>query len=93
MELGSLNSFKSPCDTPAQGLIGLIEYSYQQVAIFFGSRSPKNSEVKACLAQSNLGMGDRPGSSSRMRTSEDKVCRKDWCWSVRTVYVLESSQM
>ena len=34
-------------------------------------------------------MGDRPGSSSRVRTSEDKVCRKDWCWSVRTVYVLE----
>ena len=23
-----------------------------------------------------------------MRTSEDKVCRKDWCWSVRAVYVL-----
>ena len=23
-----------------------------------------------------------------MRTSEDKVCRKDMCWSVRVVYVL-----
>jgi hypothetical protein len=34
-------------------------------------------------------MGDRPGSSSRVRTSEDKVRRKDLCWSVRTVYVLE----
>ena len=22
-----------------------------------------------------------------------QVCRKDWCWSVRTVYVLENSQM
>ena len=35
------------CDTPAQALIGLIGYSYQQVATFFSeSRSPKNSEVK-----------------------------------------------
>jgi hypothetical protein len=34
-------------------------------------------------------MGDRPGSSSRVRTSEDKVCRKDLCWSARAVYVLE----
>ena len=33
-------------------------------------------------------MGDRPESSSRVRTSEDKVCRKDMCWSVRVVYVL-----
>jgi hypothetical protein len=24
-----------------------------------------------------------------VRTSEDKVCRKDLCWSVRVVYVLE----
>jgi len=31
--------------------------------------------------------------SSRVRTSEDKVCKKDWCWSVRTVYVLKNSQM
>ena len=44
-------------------------------------------------ARSNLGMGDRPGSYSRVRTSEDKVCRKDLCWSVRAVYVLESCQM
>ena len=35
-------------------------------------------------------MCDRPGSSSRVRTSEDKVRRKDMCWSVRIVYVLES---
>ena len=33
-------------------------------------------------------MGDRPGSYSRVRTSEDKVCRKDMCWSVRIVCVL-----
>ena len=33
-------------------------------------------------------MGDRPGNTSRVRTSEDKVCRKDMCWSVRIVCVL-----
>jgi len=34
-------------------------------------------------------MGDRPGSTSRVHMSEDKVCRKDRCWSVRADYVLE----
>ena len=34
-------------------------------------------------------MGDRPGSTSRVHMSEDKVCRKDWCWSVRANYILE----
>ena len=42
-----------------------------------------------CLARKNLGIGDRPGSSSRVRTSEDKVYRKDLCWSVRAVYILD----
>jgi hypothetical protein len=36
----------------------------------------------------NLGMGDQMGSSSWVRTSEDKVCRKEWYWCVRAVYVL-----
>jgi hypothetical protein len=31
-------------------------------------------------------MGDRPGSFSRVRMSEDKVCTKDPCWSVGTIY-------
>ena len=34
-------------------------------------------------------MGDRSGNLSWVRTSEDKVRRKDLCWSVRAVYVLE----
>jgi hypothetical protein len=34
-------------------------------------------------------MGDRPESPFRVRTSEDKVRRKDLCESVRPVYVLE----
>ena len=34
-------------------------------------------------------MGDRSGSLSQVRMSEDKVCRKDLCGSMRAVYVLE----
>ena len=35
------------CDTPAQGLIGLMGYSYQQVATSFPEAGlQKNSEVK-----------------------------------------------
>jgi hypothetical protein len=34
-------------------------------------------------------MGDRLGNPSWVRTSEDKVRRKDLCGSVRAVYVLE----
>ena len=52
---------------------------------FFGSPSANNSEVKCAWPGS---MGDQPGSSSRVRTSEDKVRRKDLYWSVRAVYIL-----
>jgi hypothetical protein len=34
-------------------------------------------------------MGDQPGSFSWVRTSEDKVHRKELYWSVRAIYVLE----
>jgi hypothetical protein len=34
-------------------------------------------------------MDDRPGNSFWVRTSEDKVRRKDLCGSVRAVYVLK----
>ena len=34
-------------------------------------------------------MGDRSGNLSWVRTSEDKVHRKDLCGSIRVVYVLE----
>ena len=53
---------------------------------FSGSPSANNSEVKRAWPRA---MGDRPGSSSRVRTSEDKVRRKDLYWSVRAVYILE----
>ena len=52
---------------------------------FSGSPSLKNSKVKHAWPRA---MGDRLGSSSRGRMSEDKVRRKDWCWSVRAVYVV-----
>jgi hypothetical protein len=54
--------------------------------LFFGSPSPKNSKVKRAWPGA---MGDRPGSFSRVRTSEDKVRKNDLCWSLRAVYVLE----
>jgi hypothetical protein len=31
-------------------------------------------------------MGDQPGSFSRVHMSEDKMCTKDSCWSVGTIY-------
>jgi len=34
-------------------------------------------------------MSDRLRSTSWVHMSEDKMCRKDWCWSVRVDYVLE----
>ena len=34
-------------------------------------------------------MGDRSGNLSRVRTSEDKVRKKDLCGSMRAAYVLE----
>jgi hypothetical protein len=33
-------------------------------------------------------MGDRPGSFSQVCMSEDKVCTKDPCWSMGTLYDL-----
>ena len=60
----------------------LVSISYN---FFSGSPSLKNSKVKRACPRA---MGDRPGSSSWGRMSEDKVHRKDWCWSVRAIYVL-----
>jgi hypothetical protein len=37
------------------------------------------------LGLEQFGMGDRLGSFSRVRMSEDKVCIKDPCWSVWTI--------
>jgi hypothetical protein len=77
------------CNILAQDLTGLIGYSYQQVATSF----PK-VHIQRTPKLSVLGLewwGDRPGSSSRVRISEDKVRRKDLCWSVRAVYFFSGS--
>ena len=42
---GSSSCPSAACDTPAQGLIGLIGYSYQQVATFF--RKPVSKELRS----------------------------------------------
>jgi hypothetical protein len=38
------------------------------------------------LGLEKFGMGDRPGSFSWVRMSEDKVRTKDPCWSVGIIY-------
>ena len=65
------------CDIPVQSLIGLIEYSCQQVATSFPEAGLQRTPTLSVLGPEKFGMVDRPGSSSRVRTSEDKVCRKD----------------
>jgi hypothetical protein len=47
--------------------------------LLFRKPITKNSKVKRVWLGA---MGDRPGSPSRVRMSEDKVRRKDMCWSV-----------
>jgi hypothetical protein len=67
-------------DIPARGLIGLIRILIPTSCNFF-FRKPitKNFKVKRAWLGA---MSDRPGSPSRVRMSEDKVRRKDMCWSV-----------
>ena len=43
---------------------------------FFRSQSPKNSKVKRAWFEIFFEMGDRPESSSRVRTSEGSLCPK-----------------
>jgi hypothetical protein len=38
------------------------------------------------LGLEQFGMSDRRGSFSRVHMSEDKVCTKDPCWSMGTIY-------
>jgi hypothetical protein len=69
-------------DILAQDLIELIEYSYQQVeSYFFGSLSRKNLQVK-CAWLGAIWDEWLTGKFSRVRMSEDKVCKKDTCWFV-----------
>ena len=69
-----------------KGLIELIEYSYQQVATSFPEADLERTPKLSVLGLEQFWDG-------WVRTSEDKVRRKDMCWSVRIVYVLESCQM
>jgi hypothetical protein len=60
------------CDILAQGLIGLIEYSYHH--FFSGSPPAKNSGVKCAWPGAILGWVT--GKFSRVCTSEDKSAQK-----------------
>jgi hypothetical protein len=52
---------------------------------FFGSLSRKNLQVK-CAWLGAIWDGWPTGKFSRVRMSDDKVCTKDPCWSVGTIY-------
>ena len=53
--------------------------------LFFGSLSQKNLQVK-CAWLGAIWDGWPIGKFSRVRMSDDKVCTKDPCWSVGTIY-------
>jgi hypothetical protein len=76
----------SVCDILAQGLIELIEYPYQQGASSFSEAYLERTSKLSVLGLEQFGMGDQPGCFSRVRMSEDKVCTKDPCWSMGTIY-------
>jgi hypothetical protein len=73
-------------DILAQGLIELIEYPYQQGASSFSEAYLEITSKLSVLGLEQFGMGDRPGSFSRVCMSEDKVRTKDLCWSMGTIY-------
>jgi hypothetical protein len=73
-------------DILAQGLIELIEYSYQQGASSFSEAYLEKPSRFSVLSQEQPWDGWPTGKFSRMRTSEDKVCTKDSCWYVGMVY-------
>jgi hypothetical protein len=50
-----------------------------KLQLLFRKPITKNSKVRRAWLGA---MGDRPGSPSRVRMSEDKVRRKDMCWSL-----------
>jgi hypothetical protein len=70
----------------AQGLIELIEYPYKQGASSFLEAYLERTSKLSMLGLEQFGMGDRPGSFSWVRMTEDKVRTKDSCWSVGTIY-------
>jgi hypothetical protein len=73
-------------DILTQGLIELIGYPYQRDASPFSEAYLERTSKLSMLGLEQFGMGDRPGSFSRVRMSEDKVRTKDSCWSVGTIY-------
>jgi hypothetical protein len=76
----------------AQGLIELIEYPYQQGASSFLEAYLERTSKLSVLGVEQLVMGDRPGSFSQVRMSEDKVRTKDSYWSVGIIYDLRECQ-
>jgi hypothetical protein len=76
LALGSKMEEGSGCDNLAQGLIGLIEYSYHQGIPSF-SEAYLQRTLGLRLTQSNFRMGDRRRSFLGCAQARTKVCRKD----------------
>jgi hypothetical protein len=72
-------------DILAQGLIELIEYSYQQGASFSEACLERSSRLSV-LGLEKSWDGQPTGKFSRVRTGEEKVRTTDLCWSVWMVY-------
>jgi hypothetical protein len=73
------------CDILAQGLIELIEYSYQQGVSSFLEAYLKRTNMLGMLGLKQSWDEWSTWKSSRVRMSEDKVCIKDSCWPVGMV--------
>jgi hypothetical protein len=70
-------------DIPTQGLIELIEYSYQQGASYFLEAYLERIYGLSVLGLEQYWDGWLTRKSSWVRMSENKVRIKDSCWSMR----------
>jgi hypothetical protein len=78
---------KRICGIHAQGLIELIEYSYQQGVCSFSEAYLKRSFGLIVFGLEQFWDGWLTGKSSRVRMSEDKVCTKRLVY-MRMIYDL-----
>jgi hypothetical protein len=56
------------------------------VDLSFSEAYLERTSKLSVLGLEQFGMGDRLGSFSRVRLSEVKVCTKDLCWSMGSIY-------
>ena len=81
------------CDTPAQGLIGLIGYSYQQVAISFPEAGLQRTPRLSVLGPEKFGDGWPTGKFFSGAHEWGQSVQKRLVLVCEDSYVLESSQI